>query len=209
MKLGVCTPRLLVPRAPRKDNRHTFAPRRLACARGRTFTSGKQVFNKIKKVSSIPVGSGESAGTGIKNDQLRVNLGSVDGTAAAGLERLVPLEALVLKTTSWTVKNSDHGKHFVTNDVASLVATLPAVGAANKGVRVRFSIKVLPTSGVGFSISPAAADYIYGNGLTSVDNKDAILAAATDRIGDSLELQSDGVDGWQIINVSGTWSKEA
>lgn len=63
--------------------------------------------------------------------------------------------------------------------------------------------------GAGLSISPAAADAIHGNGLTSVDNKDLINTGATDREGDMVELVADGVDGWFIVSVNGTWAKEA
>lgn len=166
------------------------------------------MFNKIKKVLAIAVGSGESAGIGITNEQLRVNLGAVDGTPAAGLERLVALEALVLKTASWTVLNSDHGKHFVVDTTDDVVATLPAVNATNKGIRVRFSLKQLPASAA-FAVSPNSADKIYGNGFTAADDKDAICTAASDRVGDSIELQSDGVDGWFITDVVGTWARQA
>jgi len=88
------------------------------------------------------------------------------------------------------------------------VFTLPAASAATKGVWYEFECGALST-GTGLSISPAAADHIRGNGLTSVDNKDLINTGATDRLGDSVDLYCDGVDGWVISGIVGTFAKEA
>ncbi len=62
-------------------------------------------------------------------------------------------------------------------------------------------------SGMG-SPDGLAYDYIRGNGLTSVD-KDLICTGATDRLGDSVRIYCDGVDGWVIESIIGAWSKEA
>lgn len=64
-------------------------------------------------------------------------------------------------------------------------------------------------SGVGITISPAAADNIRGGGLTATDNKDLILTAATARAGDFVKLVADGSAGYAIAEISGTWTKEA
>lgn len=88
-----------------------------------------------------------------------------------------------------------------------LVITLPATAA---GARFTFLLQAAGLSiGTGLSISPAAADAIHDNGLTSVDDKDLILAGASDREGDMVELVGDGIDGWYITAISGTWSKQA
>lgn len=61
----------------------------------------------------------------------------------------------------------------------------------------------------GLSVSPAAADQIIGNGFTPADDKDAINTAATDVVGDHITLVGDGASGWYVINVGGTWARQA
>lgn len=60
---------------------------------------------------------------------------------------------------------------------------------------------------IAVNVSPAAADKIMGNGFTSADNKDAINTNGN--YGDMLEIVGDGVDGWKIRRVVGTWTREA
>lgn len=119
----------------------------------------------------------------------------------SGIQQVVNLLAV---THTVTVFSS--GDRFV--GVADAVFTLPAVAAANQGVTFEFECGEVST-GTGLSISPAAADHIRGNGLTSVDDKDLINTGATDRLGDAVRLYSDGVDGWVITDIVGTWAKEA
>lgn len=111
----------------------------------------------------------------------------------------------VSKTAAYTVVfPADHGKILKVALAASLVVTLPAISSANAGMRITVVNTLLPTSGVGYSISPAAADSIaYG-----VDNKDLINTAATDALGDMVTLQSDGVDTWIVVAQTGIWAKE-
>lgn len=65
------------------------------------------------------------------------------------------------------------------------------------------------SSGTGSRIAPQSTDKIMGAGLTSADNKYVVIDGATDREGDCIFVQSDGVDGWYIIRVIGTISREA
>lgn len=91
---------------------------------------------------------------------------------------------------------------------ADIVVTLPAT--SSRGSCFTFILENGALSaGTGLSISPAAADAIHGGGLTSVDNKDLILAGATDAEGDTVTLCMDGDDGYYITSSVGTWSKEA
>jgi hypothetical protein len=53
-----------------------------------------------------------------------------------------------------------------------------------------------------------SADLIRGNGITPADNKDLICTQATSRIGDSCTIVGDGVDGWYITAITGTWARE-
>jgi hypothetical protein len=121
--------------------------------------------------------------------------------ASLGFPRKVNLAAATQALTA-----AQSGEKFV--GAVDAVFTLPAAAAATKGVWYEFEAGEL-SGGVGLSISPAAADHIRGNGLTSVDNKDLINTGASDRLGDSARLYCDGVDGWVIEAVVGTWAKEA
>lgn len=113
---------------------------------------------------------------------------------------------VAFKTASYTVVPSDSGTTFFA-DAADLVFTLPPTQA---GLWYRFCLTNSGLStGTGLSISPNSADAINGNGLTSVDDKDLILAGSGDREGDSVTLVADGVDGYYIASVTGTWSKES
>ncbi len=111
-----------------------------------------------------------------------------------------------LAAATQTLTAAQGGEKFV--GAVDAVFTLPAASAATKGVWYEFETGAL-SAGVGLSISPAAADHIRGNGLTSVDNKDLINSGASDRLGDSVRIYCDGVDGWVIDSIIGTWAKEA
>lgn len=116
------------------------------------------------------------------------------------------LSPIRIVTTSPTLDASESGLTIMA-DAADLVVALPATAA---GLQFRFILGPNGLStGTGLSLSPVAADYITGNGLTATDNKDLILAGASDRVGDAVLLVADGVNGWFIASVIGTWAKEA
>lgn len=130
--------------------------------------------------------------------------GAVEELSTEALKRTVNLAAV---TQALTVHQST--QKFV--GVVDAVFTLPASAPALKGAWYEFECGAL-SSGTGLSISPAAADGIGGNGLTSVVNKDLINAGASDRLGDMVRLYCTGATGtgaWMIEHVIGTWSKEA
>lgn len=107
-------------------------------------------------------------------------------------------------SASMTVSPSLFGR-LIKSSAADVVVTLP-LAATHKGAVVTVVNGVLST-GTGLSLSPNAADNIYGNGLTAVDDKDLINTGATDVVGDSATVVSDGTN-WLITNVTGTWAKE-
>jgi hypothetical protein len=125
----------------------------------------------------------------------------LDGTNNVAVQR----RAVNLAAATQALTASQSGQRFV--GAVDAVFTLPAAAAATKGVWYEFETGALST-GVGLSISPAAADHIRGNGLTSTDDKDLINTGATDRLGDFVRLYCDGVDGWVIEAIIGTWAKE-
>ena len=106
------------------------------------------------------------------------------------------------KAASWTITAADSGKTYIINGGASVVATLPSTA---NGLHYRFIIRAVAASGVGFSISPAAADSINAG----TDDKDLINSAATDAVGDSVEIWGDGDIGWFASINAGTWAAEA
>lgn len=106
-----------------------------------------------------------------------------------------------------TLTRADSGKVFLSGAV-DIVVTLPPVDAGMVGVTYKF-ITVTLSASTGYSISPNASDRIQGKGITAADNKDIINTAATDAIGDMLEVVCDSTDGWTISGLLGTWSREA
>lgn len=107
-------------------------------------------------------------------------------------------------TAARTLTREDNGKTFVTG-AADLVVSLPAT---EPGLRFTFVTSTLSAT-TGLSISPVAADKIVAKGITPADNKDLINSAASDAIGDTVTLVSDGVDGWYAVSLLGTWAREA
>lgn len=105
-------------------------------------------------------------------------------------------------TASTTATAEDTGSLFVADSTTSVVITLPSTSA---GLRFGLVVKQLTTAG-GHAFSPAAADKVMGNGLTKADDADLVCSAATDRVGDVVWLVGDGVDGWFIETVVGTWA---
>lgn len=89
-----------------------------------------------------------------------------------------------------------------------LVISLPPAGSGTKGNTVRVVAGIASTV-TGLSLSPAASDKIQGTGITAADDKDLINTAATDAVGDCLEVVCDGVDGWWITGKIGTWARQA
>ena len=121
--------------------------------------------------------------------------------AATGRTRFVNMAA-----ATQTLTAAQSGQKFV--GAVDAVFTLPDVTTVPIGTWYEFECGAL-SSGTGLSISPAATDHIRGNGLTSTDNKDLINTGATDRLTDLARIYSDGLDGWVIEQVQGTWAKEA
>lgn len=155
----------------------------------------------------------DESGTEFTPTEVAYVEGITPGTAAAskavvldanlqvsGIRRTVNLAAATQVLTA-----AQSGQKFV--GAVDAVFTLPAAAAGTKGVWYEFECGAL-SSGTGLSISPNASDHIRGAGLTSTDNKDLINSGATDRLGDMARLYCDGVDGWVIEHLVGTWAKE-
>lgn len=143
--------------------------------------------------------TGSHSGISVDSDDnlLKVN---VDGTqrpyATAYVKNL---------TASATATPVDSGTMYIADSTTSVVVTLPSTAV---GLQYTLVVGQLTSSG-GHAFSPAAADKIMGGGTTAVDNKDIICSAASDRDGDAITVVADGIDGWYITSVSGTWAAES
>jgi hypothetical protein len=85
--------------------------------------------------------------------------------------------------------------------LTGITVTLPAVSSANKGLRVTFVNGLLPTSN-SYLLSPNSADRI---GFLA-DDADVENTEGSDVLGDLITIESDGVDGWIVLNKIGTWA---
>lgn len=117
----------------------------------------------------------------------------------------IPLAGSEVKTADFTLTAADNGKTFFFDSTTSITATLPSTTVA-PGVAFTFIVKKLTTSS-GHKVSPVSADYITGAGLTATDGQSVQCSAATDRVGDVVTVVADGVDGWFITSLIGTWAK--
>lgn len=128
---------------------------------------------------------------------------SFEGLFRAVLGLLEGLRPVQSKAAAYTVLPSESGTVFIAT-AADVEFTLPAT---SEGLWYTFVFKV-PSAGVGGQVSPDANDKIMGNGFTAADNKAAINSGATDRQGDCITLVGDGLDGWFITSLMGTWARE-
>jgi len=120
-----------------------------------------------------------------------------------------------LAAATQTLTAAQSGQTFV--GAVDAVFTLPAASSSLAGVWYRFITGAL-SAGTGLSVSPAAADNIYGAvtddtsalsvAITAADDKDLINTGATDVVGDRIEVVCDGTN-WLITDVHGIWAREA
>lgn len=113
-------------------------------------------------------------------------------------------EFVAQATSTKTLAVDDSG--LVYNTTVTCTYTLPSTV-----VGYGFIIRV-GADGITVAISPAAADYVGGMGLTKVDNKDLIFTNAP--AGSYVQILGDGVNGWYIQRIdaggaSATITKEA
>ena len=123
---------------------------------------------------------------------------------AAGGQLYRATAAMATKSADYTAAATDSGK-VIYVDTDAKVITLPSTAAG-----LCITVENAGADGaVGISVSPAAADKIMGVGLTAADNKDLINTKATAKKGDRVVLVGDGVDGWYVHELIGTWAREA
>lgn len=134
---------------------------------------------------------------------VRKELGKIVYDAVEAMDEIVLNGQVELeKTSAYTMTAADSGK--ITRVTGTTTITLPATV-----VGMKFKILNGNEDGVAVTISPNASDKIIGNGFTAADDKDAINTAATAKYGDFFEILGDGVDGWYVQAVKGTWARQA
>jgi len=108
-------------------------------------------------------------------------------------------------TANKTLDAEDNGKLLVVTTDA-LTITLPSTGTAYGPYHI---MNGGAAGAVLITISPAAADKIFGCDMAGVDNKDLLNTKATAEKGDFVSIYYGGATGWSIGEMRGTWAAEA
>lgn len=108
-------------------------------------------------------------------------------------------------TGAKTLDEGDSG--VVQNVTATATITLPATVVGTTYI-IRNGSSGETDSEITITVSPNASDKIMGNGFTSADDKDAINTNGRGGI-DEIVLVGDGVNGWFVQSVTGTWTRQA
>lgn len=99
-------------------------------------------------------------------------------------------------TGNHTMTAADVGRlHLIT---ANAAMTLPATSAGR-------SYSFLVQGSAALSLDPNSNDKIVGAGAAGTDNKDFYLSGD----GAFIRIVGDGTHGWEIVEVAGTFSREA
>lgn len=162
------------------------------------FIQGNLDLDTLDSERCVPFGVEDDGALAIRRGSTWKGVASSD----PGVER-IQIDRFVNATgTTASLSVADHGATVVCTNAASCIVSLPAT---QKGLTYTLVVGSLPT-GSGHALSPVAADKIIGNGFTAADDKDALCPVATDRLGDTITVVGDGVDGWYITSVIGTWT---
>lgn len=171
-----------------------------------TAASGVTIDGALVKDGGIVLADGATL-EGDTINEATANAGvTIDGVLIKDNFITAARKDFVITAVGSLLAAADSGKTYLVTG-ADQTFTLPATV---EGLEYTFILAAAGLSaGTGLSISPNAADAIHGAGLTSVDDKDLILAGGGDAEGDTVTIRADGVDGWYITSVFGTWSKQA
>jgi len=108
----------------------------------------------------------------------------------------------LLTSATKTLDEEDNGKLFLCT--VTTVITLPSTGAQYGPYYI---MNYGADGTVQISISPAAADKIYGPDITAADDTDIINTLATAKKGDFIKIFYAGATGWSIGELRGTWAQ--
>jgi hypothetical protein len=118
------------------------------------------------------------------------------------------LNVLGSSVAAITLDGSDDGVTVVSNNsAATVVVTLPKASTVGAGFTARVLAGVLPGAGAGLTVTPNAADKFQGNGFSAkTAGQTLVNSAASDVVGDMVEVVSDGNVTWFVTNKIGTWA---
>ena len=109
---------------------------------------------------------------------------------------------------SITLDVQDSGKLMDFTNAGTVTISLPDT----TGIPVGTTFRLIHQGTAGtteLSLSPVAGDMIQGVDITGSDGKNFINTAATSQIGDAIRLVSDGVAGYLVTRLIGTWARQA
>ena len=123
--------------------------------------------------------------------------------AGGGLDKQDNLRLSDEDTYQLTVEQGQVGFTYIgTKGSATQVISLPP--PTTKGLRFDF---VCGHADGEINVNPGAATYkIQGSAIAVAATKDLKNTAATNVLGDSVSLVSDGVDTWWMTAIQGTWA---
>jgi hypothetical protein len=107
------------------------------------------------------------------------------------------------KSANYTMDAEDVSK-IIYIDTDAFAITLPATVVGYKYTFVNAGA----FGAVAINISPDANDKIMGPDIGGTNNKDLINTKTTARRGDFVTILADGVDGWMVTDIKGTWAEE-
>lgn len=121
-----------------------------------------------------------------------------------------PADSVSINSNTTLDKSNSGSWHVIDASGGAIVLTLPKANnvAPNSNVNTVFNIKC-GVAGNQISISPNALDYVNGLGLNAGSTVDKDFILATPAVGDYISIITDGVNAWQVVNASGTWTREA
>jgi hypothetical protein len=170
-------------------------------------------MNFIRKASVAIRGNAGSAGIWIQKfaQSAQTKAGRLFIDRKGGTPEPLSLDRVNVLGTSVaaiTLDGTDDGVTVVANNsAATVVATLPKVATVGAGYRARLLAAVLPGAGAGTTLTPNAADKFQGNGFNAkTAGQTLVNSAATDAVGDYVDVVSDGGTIWYVINKVGTWA---
>ena len=110
-----------------------------------------------------------------------------------------------VKSANYTLDAEDSGK-LLWIDTDAFTLTLPAIAAGLDGVQI---VNGGSYGTIAVTISPNAADMILGPDITGADDKDLINTKATAQRGDMVVIGGNDADGYSVLEMRGTWARQA
>jgi hypothetical protein len=104
---------------------------------------------------------------------------------------------------TYTLTAQDDGLTLIANNAAAtVVVTLPDASVAGIGAKYTVVTGALPGAGAGTTVTPASGDNINAKAADAT----LVNSAASDAVGDSVTLVSDGATTWFTVAKIGTWA---